>query len=131
MGRSLVSLPRKRLLAGGVIFVLAAIGLAVLGFGILQTRDIVDKFAQFGYARGLITYILATGIVALVLVLVVSALLGTESGKDNFDRGKEILAVLIGLFGGSGGHADTNQPPVDSGHWLRLWFSETKPSSPC
>jgi len=24
-------------------------------------------------------------------------------------------------------HADTNQPPADSGQWLLLWFSETKP----
>jgi hypothetical protein len=87
------------LLAGAAIFVLAAIGLVVLGFGILQTQGIVDKISQIGYARGLITYILAIGTVAVALVLVVSALLGTDANKGSFDRGKEILAVMIGIFG--------------------------------
>ena len=87
------------LLAGAAIFVLAAIGLVVLGFGILQTKDIVDKISHVAYARGLITYILAIGTVAVALVLVVSALLGSDANKDNFDRGKEILTVMIGIFG--------------------------------
>jgi hypothetical protein len=87
------------LLAGAAIFVLATIGLVVLGFGILQTQGIVDKISQIGYARGLITYILAIGTVAVALVLVVSALLGTDASKGSFDRGKEILTVMIGIFG--------------------------------
>jgi hypothetical protein len=87
------------LLAGAAIFVLAGIGLVVLGFGILQTQGIVDKISQIGYARGLITYILAIGTVAVALVLVVSALLGTDASKGSFDRGKEILTVMIGIFG--------------------------------
>ena len=87
------------LLAGAAVFVLAAIGLVVLGFGILQTQGIVDKISQIGYARGLITYILAIGTVAVALVLVVSALLGNDASKGSFDRGKEILTVMIGIFG--------------------------------
>ncbi len=86
------------LLAGAAIFVMAMIGLAVIGSGILNAKEIVDKLAKPEYARGVITYILAIGTVAVILVLLVSALLGSD-GKENFARGKEILTVLIGIFG--------------------------------
>ena len=86
------------LLAGAAIFVMAMIGLAVIGSGILNAKEIVDKLAKPEYARGVITYILAIGTVAVILVLLVSALLGSDS-KENFSRGKEILTVLIGIFG--------------------------------
>jgi len=77
---------------------MAMIGLAVIGSGILNAKEIVDKLANPEYARGVITYILAIGTVAVILVLLVSALLGSDS-KENFARGKEILTVLIGIFG--------------------------------
>lgn len=63
------------LLAGAAIFVMAMIGLVVIGSGIMSAKEIVDKLANPEYARGVITYILAIGTVAVILVLLVSALL--------------------------------------------------------
>src|SRR6202008_2330799 len=87
------------LIAGAAVFVLAFAGLWALGQGIYGANSIVEKLAKVEYARGLITYILAVGTIAIAIVLVVGALLGSEEAKDNFSRGKEILTILIGVFG--------------------------------
>jgi hypothetical protein len=87
------------LAAGFAVFVLAAIVLAALGFGIFGPQSLVDKLAKTENARGLITYILAVGTIAIAVVLVVGALLGGDEDKDSFSRGKEILTMLIGIFG--------------------------------
>jgi hypothetical protein len=53
------------------------------------------------YARGLITYLFAVVTIGTAVVLVVSAL--TTSADDQhekrFQRGKEILSLLLGVFG--------------------------------
>jgi len=49
------------------------------------------------YARGLITYLYAVVTIGTAVVLVVSALLGTEKVKQ--DDGRQILALLLGVFG--------------------------------
>ena len=59
----------------------------------------MDRLAQVEFARGLITYILALGTIAIAVLLVVGAMLGDEANKDNFSRGKEILSILVGIFG--------------------------------
>ena len=87
------------LAAGAAVFVLAVVGLVLLGGGILKEKHIVSNLSKVEYARGLITYIFAIGTIAIALVLVVAALFGSEETKDNFGRGKEILTVLIGVFG--------------------------------
>jgi hypothetical protein len=81
------------------VVVIAIYFLHQLFTGIFGPENLVDKLAHVEYARGLITYILAAGTIAIALALVVGALLGGEENKDNFTRGKEVLTVLIGVFG--------------------------------
>jgi hypothetical protein len=50
------------------------------------------------FARGLITYIFAVTTIGTAVVLVLAALMG-EIGDRAYQRGKEILALLLGLFG--------------------------------
>jgi hypothetical protein len=49
------------------------------------------------FARGLITYLFAVVTIGTAVVLVLSALLGTS--KERFDHGKEVLGLLLGVFG--------------------------------
>jgi Mn2+/Fe2+ NRAMP family transporter len=52
------------------------------------------------YARGLITLLFSVGTIVIALILTLSAifLTGTDV-KERFDRAKEILTILIGIFG--------------------------------
>jgi hypothetical protein len=87
------------LIAGAGIFFLAVIGVVVLGLGIFGPQSIVGELADTSKARGLITYIMAVGTMAISLVLVISVLIGGQGAKENFALGKEILAILMGVFG--------------------------------
>jgi hypothetical protein len=53
------------------------------------------------YARGLITYLFAIVTIGTAVVLVVSALTGADDPQNErrFERGKEILSLLLGVFG--------------------------------
>jgi len=80
-----------------VLSVLFLILCAIFGWdkGELQNMSRTD------YARGLITYLFAVVTIGTAVVLVVSAL--TTSADDRhekqFQRGKEILSLLLGVFG--------------------------------
>jgi hypothetical protein len=50
------------------------------------------------FARGLITYLFAVTTMGTAVVLVLAALMG-EIGDQAYQRGKEILALLLGVFG--------------------------------
>lgn len=77
------------------IFVL--IGSAIFGVD----KGVLVSMGRSEYARGLITYLFAVVTIGTAVVLVVSALTGTESDahKERFQRGKEILSLLLGIFG--------------------------------
>lgn len=52
------------------------------------------------YARGMITLLFTVGTVIIALLLTLSAIFLTGSdAKERFDRGKEVLSLLIGIFG--------------------------------
>jgi hypothetical protein len=77
------------------IFVL--IGAAIVGFD----KGVLISMAKIEFARGLITYLFAVVTIGTAVVLVVSALTSTESEahEKRFQRGKEILSLLLGVFG--------------------------------
>jgi hypothetical protein len=56
---------------------------------------------QIEFARGLITYLFAVVTIGTAVVLVVSALTSDETptNERRFERGKEILSLLLGVFG--------------------------------
>jgi hypothetical protein len=84
---SLVSL----LILLGVLFLL---GMAILD---LDKGRVLIGMGKAAFARGLITYLFAVVTIGTAVVLVLSALLGTE--KEKFDNGKEVLSLLLGVFG--------------------------------
>jgi hypothetical protein len=84
---SLVSL----LILMGVLFLL---GMAILD---LDKGRVLVGMGKAQFARGLITYLFAVVTIGTAVVLVLSALLGTD--KEKFDRGKEVLGLLLGVFG--------------------------------
>jgi hypothetical protein len=57
--------------------------------------------ARAEFARGLITYLFSVVTIGTAVVLVVSALTSgaTEEQEKKFQRGKEILSLLLGVFG--------------------------------
>ncbi len=56
--------------------------------------------ANVDYARGMITLLFAVGTVMIALLLTLSAIFLTgDDAKERFDRGKEVLSLLIGIFG--------------------------------
>ncbi len=77
------------------VFVL--IGAAIFGLD----RGVLLGMAKAEFARGLITYLFAVVTIGTAVVLVVSALTsGADEAHDKtFQRGKEILSLLLGVFG--------------------------------
>jgi hypothetical protein len=81
------------ILAG--VFIL--IGAAILGID----SGVLRGMAEARFARGLITYLFAVVTIGTAVLLIVSALTsGTaDADKEKFQRGKEVLSLLLGVFG--------------------------------
>ena len=87
------------ILAGGMLLaIVLLIGASTLG---LDKGLVLSKMGQIEFARGLITYLFAVVTIGTAVVLVVSALTTEETPahERRFERGKEILALLLGVFG--------------------------------
>lgn len=78
-----------------LISVLALIGASVLG---QDSGQVLAKMADHEFARGLITYLFAVTTIGTSVVLVLAALTGKQN-EDAYTRGKEILALMLGVFG--------------------------------
>jgi hypothetical protein len=95
----------------------ALLGFIVLGlivYGITEKdQQFLTNLANKEVARGLITFLVALATVGIAILLAISALVLTEgdAGDKRFDRGKQVLSVLIGVLGTIVGFyfgADTN-----------------------
>jgi hypothetical protein len=77
--------------------VIGLIASAVFGID----RGVLTNMADREYARGLITFLFAVVTIGTALVLVVSALMGQGdvASERQFQHGKEILSLLLGVFG--------------------------------
>jgi hypothetical protein len=75
---------------------LALVVLIILG--ITGNTPIVHDLANTDAARGLITFIFTMGTMFIALLLAIGALLGDQP-EQIFAKGKEVLTVLIGVFG--------------------------------
>lgn len=81
-----------------IIFgVFALIGAAIFGID----SGVLGSMARLEFARGLITYLFAVVTIGTAVVLVVSALSSgsSEEVDKRFQRGKEVLSLLLGVFG--------------------------------
>ena len=83
---------------GMVLAIILLIGATTLG---LDKGLVLTKMGQVEFARGLITYLFAVVTIGTAVVLVVSALTSDETpaNERRFERGKEILSLLLGVFG--------------------------------
>lgn len=81
-----------------LLAIVLLIGAATLGW---DKGLVLIKMGEVGFARGLITYLFAVVTIGTAVVLVVSALTSddTPSHRRRFQRGKEILSLLLGVFG--------------------------------
>jgi hypothetical protein len=71
--------------------------IAVVGFFVSKNPAGGDPI---NYARGLITVLFATGTMAIAFILTVSAILSSsEEFEKRFDKGKDVLTIMIGIFG--------------------------------
>jgi hypothetical protein len=79
--------------------VICLIGLAVFGVD----KVVLCGMAKADFARGLITYLFAVVTIGCAVALIPHALVPTTDADDahekRFQRGKEILSLLLGLFG--------------------------------
>jgi hypothetical protein len=80
-----------------VVSVIGLIAAAVLGID----RGVLRNMASPEYARGLITFLFAVMTIGTALVLVVSALIGSDNvaSEKQFQHGKEVFSLLLGVFG--------------------------------
>jgi hypothetical protein len=78
--------------------VFVMIGMAILGWD----HGFLAGLAEGTRARGLITYLFTVVTIGVAVALVLAALAGpepTDSTDRRFQRGKEILSLLLGVFG--------------------------------
>ena len=80
-----------------VLGTFSLIGSAIFGLD----HGVLSSLAKLDFARGLITYLFAVVTIGTAVALVVSALTSeaSEEMEKRFQRGKEILSLLLGLFG--------------------------------
>jgi len=103
---------------GTIIPALAILYLFYLAFGGLSLTDL----AKPDIARGLLTFLFGVTTVGIAIIVVLSVFLGQGTKEDlgeRFQRGKDILTILIGVFGailgfyfGSAGGPGSGPPPA-------------------
>ena len=84
---------------GVVVLGVLGIGLtAAIVLGLFTRSSIVRELASPDLARGVITFIFSVGTIGIALLLAVGALVGQHTAEE-FDKAKQVLTVLIGVFG--------------------------------
>lgn len=86
-----------------IVIVLIFVGVIIYAiFKVDVEGGFLRALEQIEFARGLITFLIAIATVAIAIILALSAIIsgGTEQEqKERFGRGKEVLAVLVGVLG--------------------------------
>jgi hypothetical protein len=83
------------------------------------------------YARGLITFLFAVVTIGTALVLIVSALIGSEDSisEKQFQHGKEVFSLLLGVFGTIVGFYFGSTIPSTASAPLRVSALEVLPNT--
>ncbi len=75
--------------------------LGVIGWGLWDKGGFLKSLQEIPVARGLITFLIVITTMGIAIMLAMSTIFG-EAGPDQdktFDKGKQVLGVLIGLLG--------------------------------
>jgi hypothetical protein len=88
------------LLVGVTLGLIGIIILYVISRSMLST-EWISSLAESGRARGLITFLVGAGTIFIAVLVVIGALLSDDSPayEKAFTRAKEVLTLLIGIFG--------------------------------
>lgn len=79
-----------------LVVVLAMVFIAKV---LLQDQDHMNV-SKTDHARGFITVLFGVGTIAIAVIVTLSGVFLTGDGsKDRFDRGKEVLSLILGIFG--------------------------------
>jgi hypothetical protein len=87
------------LLPFGILIIAMAL-LAYIGYGIYNS-NFITHLENPAIARGIITFLFTLSTVVIALLIVLGSLLGTNVAElsPRFQQGKEVLTILIGVFG--------------------------------
>jgi hypothetical protein len=94
----------RRLYAGSLpYFLYGAIALFILGviaWGTAGPKGFLESLSDRTVARGLITFLITITTMGIAIILAISTIISDGSAADQrFDKGKQVLSVLIGLMG--------------------------------
>jgi hypothetical protein len=86
------------------ILIYGAIGLLILGviiWGLSGQQGFLESVSDRTVARGLITFLITFTTIGIAVMLAISTIFSGSDGDEEkrFDRGKQVLSVLIGLLG--------------------------------
>lgn len=99
-----------------LVTVILLIAANVLGF---DKGETLMNLSHIDFARGLITYLFAVGTIGVVIIVILAILLSGEETEEMMKRAKDILTILIGLFGTIigfyfGSQSQSNLNPIES-----------------
>jgi PASTA domain/Putative Ig domain len=84
---------------------LGLLGLLILAgiiYAVIEPSGVIlGRLREKDAARGLITFLIAVATVGIAIILAISTLVLSEgdAGDKRFDRGKQVLSVMIGVLG--------------------------------
>jgi len=102
---------------------LGAVILAFIGYIVLSGGQFLGSLAKSEVARGLITFLIAMTTVGIAIILAISTLILPEgdAGDKRFDRGKQVLSILIGVLGTIVGfYFGSQQKPVEQAQPIKI-----------
>lgn len=84
--------------AGLSLMIIAVVIILLMALGV-SSDEFLLRLEDTHFARGLVTYLFAVGIIGLFFIVAIGSLTAGEAGDEQFSRGKDLLALLIGIFG--------------------------------
>jgi hypothetical protein len=86
------------------IIIYGALAVLILGaiiWGVSGQKGFLQSLSDRTVARGLITFLITLTTVGIAILLAISTIFGSSGDADDkrFDKGKQVLSLLIGLLG--------------------------------
>ncbi len=100
---------------------IAVLILAVIVWGLWGKGGFLASLSDRAVARGLITFLITFTTIGIAIILAISTIFGSSGDDEDkrFDKGKQVLSVLIGILGTIvgfyfGSSTDTRATPAEA-----------------